>query len=129
MRKPTVLLVEDDPQVRGLLTTLLGSDGLGVEPEETGEAALARLARAPPVDLVLLDVGLPGIGGFEVCRRIKARSATRLIPVILVTGYGGVQDRVVGIEAGADDFLSKPVERKELLGRVRSVLRLKGLHR
>jgi putative two-component system response regulator len=122
----TVLVVEDDPQVRGLLVKLLAPEDVEVVPLESGEAALSRLDADDPVDLVLLDVGLPGLGGLEVCRQIKGHPRTRLIPVIIVTGHGAVRDRVQGIDAGADDFLVKPVERVELLARVRSLLRLKS---
>ena len=77
------------------------------------------------VDLALLDVMMPGQTGFAVCRAVKSNPETRLIPVVLVTGLSKLEDRVLGIECGADDFLSKPVSKEELLARVRSLLRIK----
>lgn len=123
---PTVLVVDDDPGVRGLLVRVLESEGITVVAVSTGEAALVHLRTEPPVQVVLLDVGLPGISGFEVCRQLKAEPSMRLIPVVMVTGRGAVQDRVAGIEAGADEFLAKPFERVELVARVRALLNLKA---
>ena len=90
-----------------------------------GAAALEIVASLSP-DVVLLDVKMPGgLDGFEVCRRIRSDPATRLTPVVIVTGLHGQEERILGIEAGADDFLSKPVDRVELLARVRSLVRIK----
>jgi putative two-component system response regulator len=122
--RPTVLVVEDDHVNRKLLLRMLHAQGYDTKTAEDGESALAAIAAAPP-DLVLLDVGLPGIDGFEVCRRIKHASPTRLIPVVLVTGMGAREHRIAGIHAGADDFVTKPFDREELQARMASLIRLK----
>ena len=120
----TVLVVEDYKASMAVLVQLLTAEGYRVETAVDGEAAIATIERAAP-DLVLLDVGLPGMDGFEVCRRIKQRSATRLLPVVLVTGMNERGHRIAGIHAGADDFLTKPINVEELQARVASLLRLK----
>ncbi len=119
-----VLAAEDDPAGRELLLALL--EGLGYEGVAVGDAesALAAVREDPP-DLVLSDVGMPGMGGFELCRRLKADASTRLIPVVLVTGIGE-EHRRAGIEAGADEFLTKPVSLEELRLRLRALLRMKA---
>jgi putative two-component system response regulator len=120
----TVLVVEDDESNLRLLVRLLKAQGYLVESANSGEAAIDIIARHQP-DLVLLDVHLPGIGGLEICRRIKQTSATRLIPVVLVTGDAAREHRIAGIHAGADDFLTKPFDAEELQARVGSLIRLK----
>jgi putative two-component system response regulator len=119
-----VLIVDDERQNCALLERILQLDGYETQTAFDGEAALRAVAAAPP-DLVLLDVMLPGVDGIEVCRRIKQDPATRLIPVVLVTGLDARQHRIRGIEAGADDFIGKPFDPGELRARVRSLVRLK----
>lgn len=118
-----VLVVDDDPDMAGFLVRLLRQQGLKTEIAEDGHQALARVAESPP-DLILLDVQMPGPDGFEICRRLKASEATALLPVVLVTALEDHDSRVRGIEAGADDFLSKPVRREELVARVKTLRRL-----
>ena len=118
-----VLVVDDDPDMAALLAAIVEAEGMQAEVMCDGEAALASVAGAPP-DLVLLDVVLPGPSGFEVCRRLKAGPLTALIPVVLVTALEDRESRLQGIEAGADDFLRKPVRREELVARMKMLRRL-----
>ena len=118
-----VLVVEDDPNMAALLALMITHQGMEAEIVGDGDAAMAAVRDLQP-DLVLLDVLLPGMNGFEICQRLKADPATALIPVILVTALEDGESRVRGIEAGADDFLRKPVRREELLARVNTLRRL-----
>ena len=122
-----VLVVDDTPANIKLLGDLLAARGYAVSTATNGEEGLAKIVAEKP-DLVLLDVMMPGISGYEVCKRIRADAATSLLPVVMCTSLDPQQERVKGIEAGADDFLSKPVNQAELFARVKSLLRIKALH-
>lgn len=119
-----ILIVDDESAARIALATLLRKEGFEVDEVHDGRSALARCASFRP-DLVLLDVLMPDMSGLEVCRRIKAAPETRLTPVVLITGLTDTEDRIEGINAGADDFLGKPIDFNELLALTRSLLRLK----
>ncbi|MEJ7668434.1 MAG: response regulator [Casimicrobiaceae bacterium] len=121
-----VLVVDDTPHNVKLLADLLGVKGYAVATAVNGEEALAKVASEKP-DLVLLDIMMPGLSGYDVCRRIRADAQTALLPVVLVTSLDPQQERINGIEAGADDFLGKPINQPELFARVRSLLRVKTL--
>lgn len=123
-----ILVVDDEPANLRLLGSLLSAEGYAVRIATGGEDALAQIQQQLPA-LVLLDVVMPGLSGYEVCERLRAQADTRLLPVILVTGARPEQERVQGLDAGADEFLTKPVNREELLARVRALLRVGALHR
>lgn len=122
-----ILVVDDIEQNVRLLADLLRFRGYRVDTAASGEQALARIAAEPP-DLVLLDVMMPGLSGYEVCRSLRADPRHALLPVVLVTALDPAAERVKGLEAGADDFISKPINPAELMARVRSLLRIKSLH-
>ncbi|MFL6080264.1 MAG: adenylate/guanylate cyclase domain-containing protein [Ornithinibacter sp.] len=122
----TVLVVDDLPQNLRLLDAVLTPRGFIVLQASSGEEALEMLGAQLP-DVVLLDVMMPGMDGYETCRRIREQPATRYVPVIMVTASGDAQ-KVKGIEAGADDFITKPFDQAELLARVRSLVRVKRYH-
>ena len=119
-----VLVVDDIPSNVKLLEAKLAAEYFEVITAMNGEQALARIASDDP-DIVLLDVMMPGMDGFEVCRRIKSNSKTTHIPIVMVTALDQPSDRVTGLDAGADDFLTKPVDDMALFARVRSLVRLK----
>lgn len=123
----SILVVDDTPLNVKLLADLLGVHGYRVRTAGSGEAALQAIAQGVP-DLVLLDVMMPGMSGYEVCQRIRAHPDTQLLPVVMVTALDPAEERIKGIDAGADDFLSKPINLSELLARVRSLLRIAELH-
>jgi len=123
-RPARILVAEDDPIMREMVVSMVEGLGHRAIPAADGAAALQIVARRPP-DLVLSDVGMPGVGGFELCHRLKADPATRLIPVVLITGIGE-EFKLSGIEAGADDYLNKPVVLGDLELRIRALLRAKA---
>lgn len=122
-----ILVVDDTPLNVKMLADVLAFKGHQVVTAASGAEALAKIESEHP-DLVLLDVMMPGMNGYEVCQKIRANPATAILPVVMVTALDPAQERVKGIEAGADDFLSKPINQPELLARVKSLLRVKNLH-
>ena len=117
-----VLVVEDEPDIRHLIAHHLGREGFQCREAATGAEAL-RAARTAAPDLIVLDLMLPEIDGLEVCRRLRGDAATAGIPIIMLTAKSDEVDRVVGLELGADDYVAKPFSPKELVARVRAVLR------
>jgi putative two-component system response regulator len=125
-RPARILVVDDLPENREILTGLLEPEGYTVITAKDGQAGL-EMALADPPDLILMDVSMPRLTGFEACRRLKADERTHLVPLVLVTGLVAREDRIQGIAAGCDDFLTKPVDAEQLIARTRSLLRAKAL--
>jgi len=119
------LLIEDDRRLAALLTEYLGQNEILVTHAADGEIGLQQ-ARAQVPDIVLLDLMLPGIDGLDVCRRLRAQPETAALPVLMITAKGEDVDKIVGLELGADDYLAKPFNPRELLARIRAVLRRHG---
>ena len=115
-----ILVVEDDAPIRRMLDRMLSAEGYTVETAPDGGAALAEIERSTP-DLLVLDVAMEGVDGLGVCRRIRAKGLT--LPILLLTAREGIADRVSGLDAGADDYLTKPFATDELLARIRALLR------
>jgi two-component system response regulator RegX3 len=120
-----ILVVDDEPTIRESVSYALEREGFEVRAVEDGEAALG-MAREETFDAVVLDVMLPGLSGTEVCRRLRAESA---VPIVMLTARTGEVDRVVGLELGADDYVTKPFAMTELVARVRAILRRRELDR
>jgi putative two-component system response regulator len=121
-----ILVVDDNPNVAMLLRQLLAAEGYQVETARDGVEALERVAQSAP-DLIVLDLDMPRMNGFEVCRQIKSVPATRFIPVVIITAQAAFQAKLQAWELGADDFLTKPFQRVEVLARCRCLLRVKAL--
>jgi two-component system cell cycle response regulator len=122
----TILVVDDEPANRDLLEAILTGVGYRVVQAEGGPAALAQATAAPP-DLILLDLMMPGMSGFEVCQRLKQEPATAEVPVIVVTVLGQINNKETALSSGADDFLTKPVRAEDLLARVRAMLKVRRI--
>ncbi|MDR0216518.1 MAG: response regulator transcription factor [Comamonas sp.] len=127
-----LLMIEDDVRLAQMVSDYLGNNGLEVNHKADGKSGLEQLqpadgSNAEPPDLVILDLMLPDMDGLEVCRRIRSMSgATAQVPVLMLTAKGDPMDRIIGLELGADDYLPKPFEPRELLARIRAILRRKG---
>src|SRR6476659_1553843 len=124
---PRILVVDDNETNRDILVTRLEAHGYQTLQAADGEEALRGVAQHHP-DVVLLDVMMPNLDGLEACRRLKSDRAVAFTPVILVTAKAATQDIVAGLDAGADEYLTKPVDQAALVARVRSALRIKALH-
>ena len=120
--KRTILVVEDEKDIRELVRFHLEQEGYEVREADTGEHALTRVQADRPA-LLVLDLMLPGIDGLEVCRRLRSAEPTRTLPIVMLTARAGEVDRVLGLEFGADDYVTKPFSPRELVARVRAVLR------
>ena len=120
---PTILLLEDDPDIRAGVEQHLRREGFAVTALGTGQEALKAIASSARPDAALLDLTLPDMDGLDVLRAIRSNAATRSLPVVLVTARSEEIDRVLGLELGADDYISKPFSTRELVARVRAILR------
>ena len=121
-----VLMVEDNPEIQEMNHNCLEGQGYDLQGVYTGEECLEHL-KAQPADLILLDVELPGMNGFEVCKHIRADEGLHQPNIIMLTGFKQILDKVTGLESGADDYLTKPYDANELLARVRAQLRIREL--
>ncbi|MEO7118184.1 MAG: response regulator, partial [Candidatus Limnocylindrales bacterium] len=127
-RPPLVCVVDDDPQIQRLLVRMLEAEGYRVVPAHDGEVGLRIIAEHQP-DLVILDLSMPRLDGFEVCRRLRADPQTVALPVIILTAHATIEDMVAGLDAGADDFMTKPFQQMELFARMRSAFRMRNVVR
>jgi phosphate regulon transcriptional regulator PhoB len=122
MAKEKILIVEDDPDISEMITYNLEREGYKTVSVGNGEEAVARVAKDRP-ELIILDIMLPGMDGLEVCRTLKQRESTEEIPIIILSARSQETDKVVGLELGADDYITKPFSPRELVARIRAVLR------
>ena len=120
MTAQTIILLEDDPGLRTLIARLLQENGFAVRTAATGPEMWIALENGPAADLIILDIMLPGTNGLDLCRQIRRTSD---IPIIFISAKGGDEDRILGLELGADDFLPKPFKPRELIARTRAILR------
>jgi len=120
--KVKVLIVDDDPDITNLIKSILEAENYTVYSAESGEEALGEVVKTRP-DLILLDIMLPGIDGYDTCKILKAQHHTKLIPVIIVSIRSSVEDKIKGLNLGADDYITKPFDPGELTARVEAVLR------
>src|SRR5258708_4204626 len=123
----SILLVEDDPQAVGVLEPILISKGYSVSVARDGVEGLEKIKTRSP-DLILCDIDMPRMDGIEVCRTVKNDAATRLIPVVMLTGFGDLENKIEALQAGADEFLNKPYNSLELFTRINSLLRMRYLN-
>lgn len=126
-KTPTILIADDDPQALNILKQIMLGQGYNVVAVSDGHAAHDSIKEKSP-DLIILDNYMPGLSGSEICRDVKSDSRTRLIPVVLLTGYTETPDKIEAIEAGADDFVNKPYKAVELTTRIKSLLKMKFLN-
>jgi len=120
-----VIIIEDDPDIAGLVEHYLAAEGFKVSHAKDGAEGLKRVKAAPP-ELVILDLMLPGLDGLDVCKALRAAPPTASLPILMLTAKGEESDKVIGLELGADDYLTKPFSPKELVARVKSLLRRKA---
>jgi len=120
-----VTIIEDDPDIAGLVEHYLAAEGFKVTHARDGIDGLKRVKATPP-DLVVLDLMLPGLDGLDICKALRAAPATSALPILMLTAKGEESDKVIGLELGADDYLTKPFSPKELVARVKSLLRRKA---
>jgi diguanylate cyclase (GGDEF)-like protein len=124
---PTILVAEDNQATREFIAKLLTDNGMKVETVENGQQAVAR-ARDGKIDLILLDILMPGLDGLDACRLIKGIAQDEFLPIVLLTARTDIESRVVGLRIGADDYICKPFDKRELLARVNNLVRIKRMH-
>lgn len=123
-----ILVADDEPIIQDVLRARLERAGYSVEAASTGKETLVKVTAHKP-DLLILDIKMPGMDGYEVCQRIRQNEETRALPILMLTAYGGVDHVVQGLEMGADDYVTKPFQGEEVLMRVRSLLRVRQIER
>lgn len=127
-KQSTILIVDDSALVRSMLKDYLDGEGFNVEEEEDGEAGLAHIITNPP-DLIITDVQMPKLSGYELTRKVRANPKRAAIPIVMITTLSGTEDHIEGIEVGADDFINKPFNKQILLLKLRNLIKSYDLHR